>query len=368
MVNGKDIKYNRRTVCVRIASLLLALMFAVMFASPQFVFAEEEKSQDKPLREVHKVGIQNGVYCFFVQHNVVLTPEDIRSRTDEELTAFILDKAGLYIKEANCRLAKHKAIQAKDWPEKNGVLFLSAPDINTLREIEPADGAPVKMYMDLMISKDNGKKDTKDTGKTEETAKPSESGESAETGETGESAETAETGESGESGESGDSAEPADEKDQQPYSTYKKISPELIFVAVATEADAASGEDICIEEATDESTQETAKPTETVKPKVKKQKPTAAPSAPSASEEEMLPELRTINMTDRSGPPIEETLKDGSPVSLEWIEPKQNGYEGEASFTDRIPGGIAGLAVMAAVAAAAVIAVIFEVKRKEKEE
>ena len=82
----------------------------------------------------------------------------------------------------------------------------------------------------------------------------------------------------------------------------------------------------------------------------------------------MLPELRTINMTDRAGPPIEETLKDGSPVSLEWIEPKQNGYEGEASFTDRIPGGIAGLAVMAAVAAAAVSAVVFAVKRREKEE
>lgn len=350
MVNGKDIKYNRRTVCVRIASLLLALMFAVMFVSPQFVFAEDEKSQDKPLREVHKVGLENGVYCFFVTHNVVLTPEDISSKTDEELSAYILDKAGLYMKEANCRLAKHKAIQAKDWPEKNGVLFLNALDIKTIREIEPADGAPVKMYMDLMISKDS----TKDSGKTEETDNPSESGDAAE------------PGESGESGDSGDSGEPADEV--QPYSTYKKISPALIFVAIATEADAASGEDICEEEPTEENPQEQpaqpAKPAEEKKPKIKK--PAAVPAAP--SEEEMLPELRTINMTDRSGPPIEETLKDGSPVSLEWVEPKQSGYEGEASFTDRIPGGIAGLAVMAAVVAAAVIAVVLAVKRKEKEE
>ena len=350
MVNGKDSTYKRRSVCVRIASLLLALMFAVMFVSPQFVFAEDEKSQDKPLREVHKVGLENGVYCFFVTHNVVLTPGDISSKTDEELSSYILDKAGLYMKEANCRLAKHKAIQAKDWPEKNGILFISAPDINTIREIEPADGAPVKMYMDLMISKDSAK----DNGKTEETADTSQSGDAAE---------------SGESGDSGDSGEPAADE-VQPYSTYKKISPALIFVAIATEADAASGEDICEEEPTEESTQDPvqpvqpAKPAEVKKPKIKK--PASVPASP--SEEEMLPELRTINMTDRSGPPIEETLKDGSPVSLEWIEPKQNGYEGEASFTDRIPGGIAGLAVMAAVAAAAVIAVVFAVKRREKEE
>ena len=340
MVNGKDIKYNRRTVCVRIASLLLALMFAVMFVSPQFVFAEDEKSQDKPLREVHKVGLENGVYCFFVTHNVVLTPEDISSKTDEELSAYILDKAGLYMKEANCRLAKHKAIQAKDWPEKNGVLFISATDIDTIRGIEPAEGAPVKMYMDLMISKDSGK--------TEETADASETGDSAETGDSGETADDT----------------------VQPYSTYKKISPELIFIAVATETDAASGEDICEEEAVDESTPEPAKPAQPAKPaevkKPKIKKPTATPAAP--SDEEMLPELRTINMTDRSGPPIEETLKDGSPVSLEWIEPKQNGYEGESSFTDRFPGGIAGLAVMAAVAAAAVVAVVFAIKRREKEE
>lgn len=340
MVNGKDIKYNRRTVCVRIASLLLALMFAVMFVSPQFVFAEDEKSQDKPLREVHKVGLENGVYCFFVTHNVVLTPEDISSKTDEELSAYILDKAGLYMKEANCRLAKHKAIQAKDWPEKNGVLFISATDISTIRGIEPADGAPVKMYMDLMISKDSGK--------TEETADASETGDSADTGDSGETADDT----------------------VQPYSTYKKISPELIFIAVATETDAASGEDICEEEATDESTPEPAKPAQPAKPaevkKPKIKKPTATPAAP--SDEEMLPELRTINMTDRSGPPIEETLKDGSPVSLEWIEPKQNGYEGESSFADHFPGGIAGLAVMAAVAAAAVVGVVFAVKRREKEE
>ena len=310
MVNGKDIKYNRRTVCVRIASLLLALMFAVMFVSPQFVFAEDEKSQDKPLREVHKVGLENGVYCFFVTHNVVLTPEDISSKTDEELSAYILDKAGLYMKEANCRLAKHKAIQAKDWPEKNGVLFLSATDIDTIRGIEPAEGAPVKMYMDLMISKDSGK--------TEETADASETGDSAETGDSGETADDT----------------------VQPYSTYDESTPEPAKPA------------------------QPAKPAEVKKPKIKK--PTATPAAP--SDEEMLPELRTINMTDRSGPPIEETLKDGSPVSLEWIEPKQNGYEGGSSFTDRFPGGIAGLAVMAAVAAAAVVGVVFVVKRREKEE
>lgn len=329
MVNGKEVTYRRRMLCVRIASMLLALIFAMMSASPGFVFADDEKDQEKPLREVHKVGIGNDLYCFFVQHNVVLTPEDIRSKTDEELTAYIFDKAGLYMKEANCRLASHKAIQAADWPEKNGILFLRTADIESIRAAEPEDGAPVKMYMDLMISRD--------------------------TGETKEISETTETGDAGET----------TEEKEEPYSTYKRISPELIFIAVATEADAASGEDICEEEKTAPATPApTPAPAKTKKPKTKK--PTV--SAPEPSEEDMLPEYRTINMTDRSGDPIEETLKDGSPVSLEWIEPKHNGYEGEVSFTDRVPGGKAGIVVMSAAAAVAVAAAVFAVKRKNKEE
>ena len=333
MVKEKNTIYRRGTVCVRIISILLALVFAVMSA-PGTVFADDENTQEKPLREVHRVGLENSVYCFFVQHNVVLTPEDIMSRTDEELSSYILEQAGLYMKEANCRLESHKAIKAADWPEKNGTLFLSVKDIESIRGAEPEDGSPVKMYMDLMISKDSKK--------------------------TEKAADSADTGNDEEAGDTENTEDETGEK-EEPYSTYKKISPELIFVAVATEADAASGEDICEEEKSDTVTPETTKK------KTKKTKIKSTPSSPDTSDEEILPELRTINMTDRSGDPIEETLKDGSPVSLEWIEPKHSGYEGGSSFTDRIPGGLTGLVIITAVAAGAVITAVIAAKKRKEE-
>lgn len=334
MVKEKDTAYRRKIVCIRIASALLALMLAVMFASPQFAFADDEKEQEKPLREVHRVGIKEGVYCFFVQHNVVLTPKEIEEKTDEELTSLILEKAGLYIKEANCRLETHKAIPITDWKKKNGTIFLTEKELMSLREAEPVDGAPVKLYMDLMI-----------TNESEDTGEKTEEAVFEETPETGEEEENEDT---------------EDEK-PAPYSTYKRISPELIFVAVATEADAASVEEICEDE---------AKPVvPEKKEKTKKQKIKNPPiEKPEPSEEEMLPEYRTISMADRSGGPIEETLKDGDPVYLEWIEPKHSGIEGETSFTDRIPGGTTGLVVMAAAAAAACGAIIFAAKKKREDE
>ena len=72
-------------------------------------------------------------------------------------------------------------------------------------------------------------------------------------------------------------------------------------------------------------------------------------------------------MADRSRGPIEETLKDGSPVDLEWVDPKNTDTEKDQSIIDRIPGGMIGLGVMAAVAAAAIAAMI-AAKRKRTEE
>ena len=376
MIKEREITNRRRRVCMRTASVLLALVFTVMSVSPVSVLAKSEKSPEKPLREVHKVGIDKSLYCFFVQHNVVLTPEEIAEKTTyEELNEYILDKAGLYLKESNCKLEKHKAIPIGKWKKKDAVIFLSAEDLVSIRTAEPADGEPLKMYMDLLISNEAGfaaemeaaeeaeaaLEEAEKPEEPEEAPKDADAGEApdAEVTDTPEDAvnaedteETEDTEAADDKDDTGDAEEPEEEK-PVPYSTYKLISPELIFIAVATKTDAESGEDIC-------------KDLTPSKNKDKSRR-SSAPDGDS-EDEEMLPEYRTIDMADRSGAPIEETLKDGDPVTLEWIEPKHNGVEGEASFTDRIPGGKTGLLVISVMAAAAAGAIVFAVKRNKADE
>ena len=281
----------------RLAFIITALLAALMLASAGFAYAAgEESASEDPIREVHKVGLDEGTYCFFVTHNVVLTPEDIAAIEDDEaLTAMILDQAGLYMKEHNCKKDSHKAITVEKW--NKGRLLLSDDDIAAIRGAEPADGSPVKLYMDLGI-------ETKAA---------------------------------------------TDEEPAVVYWTYKKTSPRLIFVAVATEADAATPEDICEAPA--------------VKPQ--KQKNVRMPSGTGDSGD-MLPEYRTIQMTDRSGKPVEDTLQDGDPVTLEWIEPSKRASDPDRkSFIDYIPGRYAGLAVMLAALAALIILII---KRRKEDE
>ena len=137
----------------KLASILMTVLFTVMLASVGLAYAETEGSETAdPLREVHKVAVDGKSYCFFVDHNVVMTPKEISEKTDEELIAWILDCAGLYMKETNCKIESHKAITAKDWTKKGGRFLLSAEDIASLREAVPEDGKPVKLYMDLKIS------------------------------------------------------------------------------------------------------------------------------------------------------------------------------------------------------------------------
>lgn len=318
MVKKKKMTCRLRTGLIRFASVLLIMLVTVMLTSPGFAFAATETKQkdtkkEEPIREVHDVGVDNELYCFFVRHNVVLTPAEVAKMTDEELTATILDRAGLYMKKTNCKKASHKEISVKKWGKmKKGELQLVASDIEEMRLAEPVDGSPVKFYMDLNIVK-----------------------------KTGEMIEN----------EEGEEVEEVDV-----YSTYKRTSPRLLFAVVATEEDAKYGEDICKEDPPK-------------KQKVKKQqKQQSKVSTPAEPPEEMLPEYRTINMADRSGDPIEDTLKDGEPVSLEWKEPAKAASEDEKSFIDRIPGGMTGLACMAAAAAAAVVGIIIAVKRKRTDE
>lgn len=314
MAKENKMTYRIRVSFVILAAALMIMLLAVMPASSGFVYAAAETGTEEPIRAVHNVGVGNETYCFFVTHNVVLTRSEVDELSDEELTAAILERAGLYMKEANCKAAGHKAISIKDWNKKGGFL-LSEPDIEGIRTAEPVDGSPVKFYMDLIIYRNDEAK-----------------------------AET-ETEEGEQAGE------------QPLYSTFKRTSPRLLFAVVATEEDAKYGEDICKEDKQDDQGKQPDK-SKTPRP--------GKTGRPEVSDEEMLPEYRTINMVDRSGKPLEDTLKDGEPVHLEWIEPKNNsGTEEGSSFIDRIPGGAAGLAV---IGAAAAFAVVFAVRRKKTEE
>ncbi len=324
----------------RLAAVLAALLMAVLIvpASPSFAEKDGEPNAAVALREAHKVKVGNKKYCFFVDHYVVFTRAEIESLVpddpDEEsadgedgdaeggaaagndetaeekdysdLTMEILKRAGLYMKEANCTDPKHKAITAEDWVKKGGSFRLYDEDIASILEAAPEDGKPVKIDMDLILY----------------------------------------------------TKESADKQPENGYTTFKTTGPRLLYIAIATEEDAKEGEDICKEE---------QKPAEKKKEKKiakKKIKPIKTPS----ESEEMLPEYRTINMADRSGAPVEDTLQDGTPVTLEWVEPDKYDSEGGKSWIDRIPGRYAGLAVIAAAAAAAVAAIVVIGKRRRKDE
>lgn len=330
--------------------LALLLMAALVVpAAPSYAKNESESNAALALREVHKVKVGNKKYCFFVDHYVVFTRAEIESlvpeaaeseeepaedpsedtaadpETDPEadgsdvvggdetaeevdysdLTMEILKRAGLYMKETNCTDKKHKAITAEEWVKKGGSFRLYDEDIASILEAAPEDGKPVKIDMDLILYTNA----------------------------------------------------PADKQPANGYTTFKTTGPRLLYIAIATEEDAKAGEDICKEEKQEGKKKEK-------KIAKKKVKPAKMPK----ESEEMLPEYRTINMADRSGEPVEDTLQDGTPVTLEWVEPDKYDSQKEASWIDRIPGRYAGLAVIAAAVTAAAAAIVVIAKRRRKEE
>ena len=315
MIKDRTYKNGHGTFFGRLASVLLAVFLAVTLV-PSDVHAAVNEKNDKsdknqeevqPLREVHKVGVGSKQYCFFVEHNVVLTPEDVQKyaeMSDEDMVADILKRAGLYMKESNCKVESHKKITAEDWIKKGHGFMLDPEDLEVIRTAEPQEGDPIKLYMDLSVY-----------------------------------------------------TEPGDEENPPHlYSTYQKTGPRLIFLAVATDEDAKEGESICEEEKKD--------PEKKDKPKKKKKKETKPPTPkPAPDPEEQLPEYKTIPMADRSGEPVEDTLQEGDPVTLEWIEPEKKADMEGKSFIDRIPGRYAGLAVILGLLAAIIV---FAVRRKRE--
>ena len=352
--NSKNCR--RKGSLIRIASVLLTVMFVLMSAAPDFAYAARESTAGQPIREAHKVGVGEETYCFFVTKNVVLTPEEIAGMTNEELTAYIIDKAGLYMKRSNCKsLKNNKTISVKDWNKRNGGFFFSEPDLAGIREAQPVDGKPLKFYMDLLVCEDMGNRNNEEADETgdDEESEDGEIVENADKADNAENTVNAENNENAEEPEENEGEEKKDEEEDEEdedlilYSTFKRNEPELIFAVVATETDAAHGQDMCKEDV----------------PKEKKIKMSNSGESVD-SEDETLPEYRTINMVDRSGKPIKATLEEGDPVKLEWVEPKHRDGDEGSSFIDRIPGGITGLVIICAAAAALIAAAVLSRKKK----
>lgn len=370
----------------RMIAVLLAALVSVNFASLQYGFAADA-AVGTPIRESHRIKVGEKRYCAFVQNNAVLTAEKISKMTDNELTLEILKQSGFYMKRTNCRKPEHRALTADGWVKKGGSFVLSDSDIERLRAAKPADGKPVKLHMDLLISPDpyvEEKKDAepeKEQGSKDGDERKDDSGKDDGSGNKDDGSGGGDDGSgkddgsgSGDDGSgkddgsgssdqkpaddpsgdedgkkdadgkdkdgSGSEDKKADNKSRRVYSTYKLLSPELLFVAVASKADADAVEKICRE------------------PKVK-DKGEKEPGAGKADKGDMLPEYRTISMTDRSGPPLEETLKDGTPVTLEWIEPDKHDDEDRKS-------ALVYLKALACLTAAAAAVTIAAIRRKRK--
>ena len=391
-------KHTRRAM---LAGLLLA-----MLVLSQSVFAASGA-----VREVHKVPAGEKMYCFFVAHNVVLTPAEIAAIGDDEaLTMEVLKRAGLTMSESSCK--EHPAITMEAWLAAGNTLQLSDIDIIKLRQAVPTDGEPVKLHLDLRFSvkeedeeslppepeepADPPAEDPGDTpadtpdgpaaGTPDETqpAATDEEGEPAsdppaatepEDPDTAQQTDPGNTPETdpGNTPETDPGDTPAETPEEEPaepvitrtyHSTFKKTSPELLFIVIATEADAATAEDTC---GPDEEAPAVPVPSEAELPEI--------PELPemdmdldmlegAAEPQTMLPEYRKIEMKDKSGAPIEEALQDGEPVSLEWIEPKKTIDKSDFDkFLEKFPGGGAGLGALAGIAAAGAAAIVV-VRRK----
>ena len=383
--------------------ILLGVILVTTMSVWNYAFGADTAA-GKPIREVHKVTVEDNKYCFFVTRNVVLTPAEIKGMTDDELTAEIFKRSGLYMKAANCRLRKHKAITVQDWNKAGRVLRLSDTDINNIRNAAPADGNPVKMNLDVRIAimpedqekpSENKPKPAEDNQKPADTETPSDEEKPADTDPSADADKPAEGDTPAEEQNPSDSDKPAEgdtpaeeqnpsdsdkpaegdtpadsdtpsgdeEKPAEPvkeYSTFRLTSPGLVFIAVATENDASYTEATCEEEKTDkgDSNKNSGKGAQ------------AAIKGDSGSEpDEMLPEYRTISMPDRSGGKLDPTLEDGKPVTLEWKDPKRHvGDVDGKSFLDRIPGGAAGLTVIGITAAGLIAAAVIAIRRNREEE
>ena len=314
MIRDIHNKNDHRKILILLSALMLSLL-VIAAAFGDLSYADEAQSKtDTPMRSVHKVKVADKDYCFFVTHNVKITVEEIQKcleegRSDEgiddlePLETLIFERAGLYMKETNCTKEDHKAITVEDWRKAKGNIVLNEENLAQIIGAQPVEGAPVKLYMDVDVTVD---------------------------------------------------------KDEAFYSTYKLLSPSLLFITIVADEDADKTEDICEAEKKDDTPPATQPPAAVKPPAVKKLPKVTAPK-------EELPEFKTIKMVNRAGGPIEETLKDGEPVTLTWRESGMHADDGKKeSLIGRIPGGILGLILIAA-ALAGLIAVLYRMQQKRED-
>ena len=373
-----------------LAILLLLVLLGVSTLAPTVSYAgknsdkSSEKAQDKgtdnddeiaeatsSIREVHNIKVNNKKYCFFSENNVILTPEEIAAMTDEILVATVIVRSGLYMRKSNCTKESNSNISPAEWVKKGGTFWLDKEDIKSIRDAHPQAGKPVKLYMDLEISTEHESKEAVEKRKKDAEEAAKEAGEKKT--ETDPDA-TDTNGADSAAGDTtdGSAADPSQDPAQDPaqdstdsnndtaltdedystprlkfFSTYKKTGEPLFFVVVATAADAKELPGYCVPG----------------KQSYKEPKNEGGASEP----EEILPEYRTINMTDRSGAPVPAVLLDGDPVTLTWEEPNTGilDVDEKSSLIDSIPGGYASLAASLAILLAGIIAIL---KRRNSEE
>ena len=351
-----DVSNQRKNVTAVVVLILVILGMSIL--SPFVSYAEKtsgkasEKAQEKgeendaetteeasSIREVHKVKVKNKKYCFFAEKNAILTPEEIAAMTDEKLVAVVIARSGLYMRKSNCTKESNSNITPAEWIKKGGSFWLDKNDIKSIRNANAQKGKPVKLYMDLKISTEHEskkavekrKKEAEDAAKEAEEKKKETDPAATDSNVTDSTAGESQDNTTDSKQENTDNNKGASTSDDYTtprlkyFSTYKKTAEPLLFVVVATAADAKEMPGYCLPG----------------KQSYKEAKNEAETSEP----EEILPEYRTINMTDRSGGPIPATLQDGEPVTLTWEEPKHSVIDSEGAKTiiDKIPGRYAGL-------------------------
>jgi len=369
----KEKKLPNRTNIRRRAVILLALLVILALVLGQMVFASNEGG---PIRSAHKVKAGDKSFCFFVANNVVLTQSELASLDDEALVMEIMKRTGLFIKEASCNDPDHLLISVDEWTAAGNTLGISEDDIASLRQAAPSEGKSAKFHMDIQF-----------TLKPEEKEKPAEEPEEGEGPEEDpavdpsddpaddqdgdvsgnpEEAVTEDTSDGQEDPSEDDPiVDPGDDQEGdvsgnpeelEIYTTYKLTSPELLFIVIVADEDAAVTEDEC--EAV-----EPALPEEPEIPEIPEME------IPDISEPtEMLPEYRKIDMVDKSGAPLTPVLEDGEPVELVWIEPNNTiDPEKAKNWIEAFPGGWIGLGGMIAALAAIGIGVFVTMRKREED-
>ena len=148
MDGNKVVVVNNQKKIVTAIVVLLLVILGVSVLSPFFSYAEKtsdkssEKAQEKgkdndeetaeeasPIREVHKIRINNKKYCFFAGENAILTPDEIAAMTDEKLVAVVIARSGLYMKKSNCTKESNTNITPAEWIKKGGSFWLDKNDI-----------------------------------------------------------------------------------------------------------------------------------------------------------------------------------------------------------------------------------------------